>query len=152
MYFCDISLDYIKIYEPVAADLLCDRMEEMIAQNRRMVFHLLTKRLHSSAYANSSKIAAKLAVTWWTNIRFENFKDFVLASLKHLDCIPFLEVLKSLPDRLLKLIDKGVTVEQVAKGHEISPKLVLWLRIFNVWLSYPNHSGNGEQPGNGAII
>jgi hypothetical protein len=26
--FCDISLDYIKIYEPVAANLLCDRMEK----------------------------------------------------------------------------------------------------------------------------
>jgi hypothetical protein len=25
--FCDI-LDYIKIYEPVAANLLCDRMEK----------------------------------------------------------------------------------------------------------------------------
>ena len=29
--FCDISLDYVKIYEPVAANLLCDRIEEMIA-------------------------------------------------------------------------------------------------------------------------
>jgi hypothetical protein len=26
--FDDISLDYIKIYEPVAANLLCDRMEK----------------------------------------------------------------------------------------------------------------------------
>jgi hypothetical protein len=30
--FYDISLDYIKIYEPIAASLLCDRMEEMMAQ------------------------------------------------------------------------------------------------------------------------
>jgi hypothetical protein len=30
--FCDISLDYIKIYEPVAASLLCDRMEQMMEQ------------------------------------------------------------------------------------------------------------------------
>jgi hypothetical protein len=29
---CDISLDYIKIYEPIAASLLCDRMEEMMEQ------------------------------------------------------------------------------------------------------------------------
>ncbi len=36
--FCDISLDYIKIYEPVAANLLCDRMEEMIAQTGRKRF------------------------------------------------------------------------------------------------------------------
>jgi hypothetical protein len=29
--FCDISLDYIKLYEPVAANILCDRMEQLIA-------------------------------------------------------------------------------------------------------------------------
>ncbi|RYG28818.1 MAG: radical SAM protein, partial [Chitinophagaceae bacterium] len=28
--FCDISLDYIKLYEPIAASLLVDRMEEMM--------------------------------------------------------------------------------------------------------------------------
>ena len=28
--FCDISLDYIKIYEPIAAKILVDRMEEII--------------------------------------------------------------------------------------------------------------------------
>ncbi len=36
--FCDISLDYIKLYEPVAASLLCDRMEEMIKQDRTKWF------------------------------------------------------------------------------------------------------------------
>ena len=30
--FCDISLDYIKVYEPVAAKLLCDRIETLVAQ------------------------------------------------------------------------------------------------------------------------
>jgi radical SAM superfamily enzyme YgiQ (UPF0313 family) len=39
--FCDISLDYIKIYEPVAANLLCDRMEEMIAQTGETGFHFV---------------------------------------------------------------------------------------------------------------
>ena len=33
--FCDISLDYIKVYEPIAAGILCDRMEEMIEQTDR---------------------------------------------------------------------------------------------------------------------
>ena len=29
--FCDISLDYIRLYEPISAKILVDRMEEMIA-------------------------------------------------------------------------------------------------------------------------
>lgn len=32
--FCDISLDYIKVYEPVAAQLLCDRMGGTDCANR----------------------------------------------------------------------------------------------------------------------
>jgi hypothetical protein len=43
MYFCDISLDYIKIYEPVAANLLCDRMEEMMEQTGENGFIMLMK-------------------------------------------------------------------------------------------------------------
>ena len=37
--FCDISLDYIKIYEPIAAKLLVDRMEELIEQTGERGFH-----------------------------------------------------------------------------------------------------------------
>jgi hypothetical protein len=37
--FCDISLDYIKIYEPVAANLLRSN-GEMIAQTGENGFHL----------------------------------------------------------------------------------------------------------------
>jgi hypothetical protein len=32
-----IFLDYIKIYEPVAASLLCDRMEEMMEQTNGFI-------------------------------------------------------------------------------------------------------------------
>jgi radical SAM superfamily enzyme YgiQ (UPF0313 family) len=39
--FCDVSLDYIKLYEPITASLLCDRMEEMIAQTGENGFHFV---------------------------------------------------------------------------------------------------------------
>ena len=39
--FCDISLDYIKIYEPIAAKLLVDRMEALIAQTGESGFHFV---------------------------------------------------------------------------------------------------------------
>jgi hypothetical protein len=42
MYFCDISLDYIKYTNPLHS-LLCDRMEEMMEQTVRMVFIMLMK-------------------------------------------------------------------------------------------------------------
>ncbi len=39
--FCDISLDYIKIYEPIAAKLLVDRMEQIIEQTSETGFHFV---------------------------------------------------------------------------------------------------------------
>ena len=61
-------------------------------------------------------IKRKLTVSWWTNIRFE--KSFTLdlcRLLKASGCIAVSGGLEVASDRLLQLIDKGVTVEQVAR-------------------------------------
>src|SRR5690606_5287501 len=39
--FCDISLDYIKVYEPVAAALLCDRVQMLIETTGHSGFHFV---------------------------------------------------------------------------------------------------------------
>jgi hypothetical protein len=39
MYFCDISLDYIKYIRTRGGNLLCDRMEEMMEQTGENGFH-----------------------------------------------------------------------------------------------------------------
>ncbi|WP_338645534.1 B12-binding domain-containing radical SAM protein [Flavobacterium sp. KS-LB2] len=116
--FCDISLDYIKIYEPVAANLLCDRMEEMIAQTGENGFHFVDEAAPPALMRALALeiLRRKLAVTWWTNIRFEkSFTKDLCLLLKSSGCIAVSGGLEVASDRLLKLIDKGVTVEQVAK-------------------------------------
>ena len=58
----------------------------------------------------------KIALTWWTNIRFEkSFTKDLCYLLKASGCIAVSGGLEVASDRLLRLIDKGVTVEQVAK-------------------------------------
>jgi len=116
--FCDISLDYIKVYEPVAASLLCDRMEEMIAQTGETGFHYVDEAAPPALMRALALeiLRRKLAVTWWTNIRFEkSFTQDLCLLLKASGCIAVSGGLEVASDRLLKLIDKGVTVEQVAK-------------------------------------
>ncbi|MFV5695611.1 B12-binding domain-containing radical SAM protein [Flavobacterium sp. LB3P122] len=116
--FCDISLDYIKVYEPVAANLLCDRMEEMIAQTGENGFHFVDEAAPPALMRSLALeiLRRKLAVTWWTNIRFEkSFTKDLCLLLKASGCIAVSGGLEVASDRLLKLIDKGVTVEQVAK-------------------------------------
>ena len=116
--FCDISLDYIKVYEPVAANLLCDRMEEMIAQTGQNGFHYVDEAAPPALMRALALeiLRRKLSVTWWTNIRFEkSFSADLCLLLKASGCIAVSGGLEVASDRLLQLIDKGVTVEQVAK-------------------------------------
>ncbi len=116
--FCDISLDYIKIYEPITANLLVDRMEEIISQTGETGFHFVDEAAPPSLMkALAIEILNRdLTVTWWTNIRFEkNFSSQLCKLLKASGCIAVSGGLEVASDRLLSLIDKGVTVEQVAQ-------------------------------------
>jgi hypothetical protein len=116
--FCDISLDYIKIYEPIAATILVDRMEELIAQTGENGFHFVDEAAPPALMREVALeiLRRNLSVTWWTNIRFEkSFTQDLCLLLKLSGCIAVSGGLEVASDRLLKLIDKGVTVEQVAQ-------------------------------------
>lgn len=116
--FCDISLDYIKVYEPVAAKLLVDRMEELIAQTGQNGFHFVDEAAPPALMRELALeiLRRRIAVTWWTNIRFEkSFTADLCRLLKASGCIAVSGGLEVASDRLLELIQKGVTVAQVAK-------------------------------------
>lgn len=115
--FCDISLDYIKIYEPISAKILVDRMEEIIASTGENGFHFVDEAAPPALMREVALeiIRRKLVVTWWTNIRFEKSFTYDLCRLlQHSGCIAVSGGLEVASDRLLALIDKGVTVPQVA--------------------------------------
>jgi len=115
--FCDGSLDYIKRYEPVAASLVVDRMEEIIAQTSERGFHFVDEAAPPALMAALALeiIRRKLVVSWWTNIRFEKrFTRDLCRLLKASGCIAVSGGLEVASDRLLGLINKGTTVEQVA--------------------------------------
>lgn len=116
--FCDISLDYIKIYEPVAAKQIVDRMETLIEQTGETGFHFVDEAAPPALMREVALeiIRRKITVSWWTNIRFEkSFTKDLCLLLKASGCIAVSGGLEVASDRLLKLIDKGVTVEQVAR-------------------------------------
>ncbi len=116
--FCDISLDYIKLYEPVAASLLCDRMEALIAQTGETGFHFVDEAAPPALMRALALeiIKRKLVVSWWTNVRFEkSFTKDLCLLLRASGCIGVSGGLEVASDRLLQLINKGITVAQVAK-------------------------------------
>ncbi len=115
--FCDISLDYIKVYEPIAAKQIVDRMEELIESTQNTGFHFVDEAAPPALMREVALeiLKRKLSVTWWTNIRFEKSFTYDLCRLlKASGCIAVSGGLEVASDRLLKLIDKGVTVDQVA--------------------------------------
>jgi hypothetical protein len=116
--FCDITLDYIKNYEPLTASLLCDRMETLIEKTGENGFHFVDEAAPPSLMKALAIeiLKRKLIVTWWTNIRFEkSFTKDICILLKASGCIGVSGGLEVASDRLLALIQKGVSVAQVAK-------------------------------------
>lgn len=116
--FCDISLDYIRLYEPLTASMLCDRMEEMIQKTGTNGFHFVDEAAPPALMRELALeiLKRRLNVSWWTNIRFEkSFTRDLCLLLKASGCIAVSGGLEVASDRLLKLIQKGITVEQVAR-------------------------------------
>ena len=116
--FCDISLDYIKTYEPATASLLADRMETLIDQTGQNGFHFVDEAAPPALMKALAIeiIRRKLVVSWWANVRFEkSFTQDLCLLLKASGCIAVSGGLEVASDRLLELIQKGITVAQVAK-------------------------------------
>ncbi len=116
--FCDVSLDYISRYDAVAAATLVDRIETIIAETGQTGFHFVDEAAPPKALA---ALAAELlkrnrAISWWGNIRFEkSFTPELCNRLADSGCIAVSGGLEVASDRLLKLMQKGVSVEQVAR-------------------------------------
>ena len=116
--FCDTTLDYISRYEPNNAQILCDRIEEIIRQTGQIGFHFVDEAAPPALMRDLALeiIRRKIAVVWWTNIRFEkSFTYDLCLLLKESGCIAVSGGLEVASDRLLKLINKGVSIDQVAK-------------------------------------
>jgi hypothetical protein len=116
--FCDTSLDYIGRYDAASAKVLVDRIEAVIAETGQTGFHFVDEAAPPKALAALAEELARrnLAISWWGNIRFEkSFTPDLCAALADSGCIAVSGGLEVASDRLLKLMQKGVSVEQVAR-------------------------------------
>ncbi|HVY67127.1 MAG TPA: radical SAM protein [Gammaproteobacteria bacterium] len=116
--FCDVSLDYIGRYDRPGADVVLQRIRALIAETGQTGFHLVDEAAPPAALRALAKrlLEEQLAITWWGNIRFEKtFTPELCDLLAASGCIAVSGGLEVASDRLLKLMQKGVTVEQVAR-------------------------------------
>jgi len=116
--FCDVSLDYISRYETASASLLVDRIEQIVAETGQTGFHFVDEAAPPKALKALAEelIRRKVHISWWGNIRFEKtFTPELAELLAESGCIAMSGGLEVASDRLLKLMKKGVLVEQVAQ-------------------------------------
>jgi len=116
--FCDVSLDYISRYEGASASTLVDRIERIIDETGQTGFHFVDEAAPPKALrALAAELARRnLSISWWGNIRFEkSFSPELCLELADSGCIAISGGLEVASDRLLQLMKKGVSVEQVAR-------------------------------------
>ncbi|MFC4158414.1 B12-binding domain-containing radical SAM protein [Chitinimonas lacunae] len=116
--FCDVSLDYISRYETASAELLVDRIEAIVAETGQTGFHFVDEAAPPKALKALAQelIRRNLSISWWGNIRFEkSFTPELCQLLADSGCIAISGGLEVASDRLLKLMKKGVSVDQVAR-------------------------------------
>ena len=116
--FCDIGLDYIGRYDTAPAALLVDRIEAIIAETGQTGFHFVDEAAPPKALRALAEelLRRRVTISWWGNIRFEkSFTPELCDLLAESGCIAVSGGLEVASDRLLTLMQKGVSVEQVAR-------------------------------------
>jgi hypothetical protein len=115
--FCDVSLDYISRYETASASLLVDRIEQIVAETGQTGFHFVDEAAPPKILKALAEelIRREVTISWWGNIRFEKtFTPELAELLAQSGCIAMSGGLEVASDRLLNLMQKGVSVEQLA--------------------------------------
>jgi tRNA A37 methylthiotransferase MiaB len=116
--FCDVSLDYISRYEAASAEVLVDRIEAIVAETGQTGFHFVDEAAPPKVLRALAEELLKrgVQISWWGNVRFEKtFTPELCELLAQSGCIAISGGLEVASDRLLKLMQKGVSVAQVAR-------------------------------------
>lgn len=113
--FCDTSLDYIARYEAPDAATVVNRMEHIMAQTGISGFHFVDEALPPKLLREVCEeiLRRHLVVSFWGNIRFEKAYTAEMCDLmSDAGCVAVSGGLEVASDRLLRLMDKGVTIGQ----------------------------------------
>ena len=117
--FCDTTLDYIGRFVPPKAAKVVDMMERVMAQTGVSGFHFVDEALPPKLLREVCEEIVKrgLMVTFWGNIRFEKAYTAEMCDLlSQAGCVAVSGGLEVASDRLLQLMDKGVTIEQTVQA------------------------------------
>jgi hypothetical protein len=117
--FCDVALDYIGRYEPPDVKALADTIVRLKHETGQTGFHFTDEALAPALIRQlcNELLARCETITWWGNVRFDKSFTPQLADLMaQAGCIAVTGGLECAQDRLLKLMNKGITLASAAQA------------------------------------
>ena len=117
--FCDVALDYIGRYAAPDAKTLADTLVCLKRETGQTGFHFTDEALAPALIRQlcHELLARGESITWWGNVRFDKSFTPQLASLMaQAGCIAVTGGLECAHDRLLKLMNKGVTLDSATRA------------------------------------
>jgi hypothetical protein len=140
--FCDVNLDYIARYEPSQALRIVDQMESIMKATGTSGFHFVDEAAPPALLKAISLeiLKRKLIVTWWGNLRFDKqFTEELCTLMADAGCVAVTGGLEVASPRILKLINKGVSVEQVASVTNHFQKAGIFVHAYLMY-GFPSQS------------
>jgi hypothetical protein len=116
--FCDTHLKYINCFEPTPVNQIISTIKNIISQTQHTGFHFVDEAapLNLLKELALELLRENIAITWWTNIRFEKgFTRDVCRLLAASGCIGVSGGIEVANDRLLKKIKKGITIKHATQ-------------------------------------
>ena len=116
--FCDTTLDYIRRFDPAPAAKLVDDIEHVIRQTGSRDFHFTDEAAPPGLLRAlaAELLHRRIRIRWWCNIRFERrFTPALARLMAQSGCIAVSGGLEAASDRLLRLMNKGITMRE-ARG------------------------------------
>ena len=117
--FCDTTLPYIGNYRTPQATTVVDHMERIAEQTGRSGFHFVDEALPPRLLSEVAEeiLRRDLSVSFWGNIRFEKAYTAELCNLlAEAGMVAVSGGLEVASDRLLQLMDKGVSIHQTVEA------------------------------------
>ena len=115
--FCDVRLPYIGCFQMPKATDIADCLEKFVQSNVRS-FHFVDEAMPPRLVREVCDEILKrgLEVAWWGNIRFDTaFTPALAKKMAKAGCLCVTGGLECANDRLLKLMNKGITLASAEK-------------------------------------
>ena len=116
--FCDVTLDYIKCFAMPSAAEVVDAMQQLAKETGETGFHFTDEAIPPALAKGVSEeiLRRRFKCRWWGNVRFDaSYTPSLARLMAKAGCVAVTGGLECANDRLLKLMNKGITLES-AKG------------------------------------